>query len=113
MVTNTAPAPVTPSLFDEELLPLCHAAKYFPITAKSGKPPCAASIARWVTIGVKSVAGETVKLEAVKIGHGWATSREATRRFLERINAVPPTRPTETRKRQQDAAEKICSSFGA
>ncbi len=40
---------------------------------------------RWATMGLRGPDGSRVRLEAVKLGRDWFTSREAVERFVERL----------------------------
>lgn len=59
------------NILDEELLTLTEAAKTLP-----DRPHCS-TLLRWRTSGVNGV-----RLEAVKVGGRWFTSRQALRRFV-------------------------------
>lgn len=53
------------------------------------------TVFRWVTRGSRTSAGRTVKLEAVRVGSRWLTSRAAVARFVAALTAAaePPTSP--------------------
>jgi hypothetical protein len=71
----------------EELLSLRDAAKLLP-SARSGKPVTFQCILRWALTGSLAPDGERVKLEAVRLGNRWVTSKEALQRFV--IALTPP-----------------------
>ena len=43
------------------------------------------TVLRWILTGLKSPAGELVRLEGIRIGGKWLTSKEAMQRFAERL----------------------------
>jgi hypothetical protein len=47
-----------------------------------------ATVTRWILSGVRSPFGDRVRLEAVRVGHRWMTSREAVRRFVMETTAA-------------------------
>ena len=78
-------------------LALAAAAKLVP-PGRNGKRTHLSTLLRWITCGAKSPSGETVRLEAVRLGGRWITSREALQRFAEAL--TPPSSMSE----QGDAA---------
>ena len=54
---------------------------------ETSRPVHAVTILRWITRGVR-VRGQTVKLEALRLGGRWVTSRPALDRFLARLTAA-------------------------
>lgn len=69
----------------------------------------ASTIFRWIVRGVRTPAGEIVKLEAVKLGCFWRTSLEAVERFSVRLTAASTpspegVSPAPTPKQRQRAA---------
>jgi hypothetical protein len=71
-------------LSSETPLSLASAAKLIP-PARSGKATHLSTLLRWILHGARGPAGETVRLEAIRIGSRWLTSREAIQRFVERL----------------------------
>ena len=71
-------------LTTEALLPLAAAAALVP-PARRGKRTHLSTLLRWVVRGARSPTGEVVRLEAVRVGHRWMTSREALQRFAHRL----------------------------
>jgi hypothetical protein len=92
----------------EQPIPLADACKLIP-PARQGKRTHLSTVLRWILDGVKSPAGETVRLEGIRLGGRWMTSREAIQRFAERLTPVTdtpsPTAPR-TPTRRQKAAEQ-------
>lgn len=83
--------------------------------ARTGKPCHAAQLYRFFHIGARSVTGERVRLEFVKVPSGLRTSREAVARFIAAL--TDPDRPTapprtRTRQAQQDRAERELAAAG-
>lgn len=71
------------------------------------------TVGQWVRKGV-TLHGRTVKLEAVRVGHCWTTSREAVARFLaelqpkEHVNTVSsPARLKREQTRAKVELERI------
>ena len=46
------------------------------------------TVFRWITRGVKTADGRTVRLQAVRLGLAWKTSLEAVARFSEALTAA-------------------------
>jgi hypothetical protein len=76
-----------------------------------------ASIWRWITKGLPAPDGQRVRLEAIRVGGKWVTSREAFERFCEALtprfadSRPPPPTPSE-RSHASDRAEKKLEAFG-
>ena len=71
-------------------------------------------VLRWVLKGVKSPSGELVRLEAIRLGGRWLTSREAVQRFAERLTpnlssepAPTPRTPSQRRRADETAAREL------
>jgi hypothetical protein len=75
-------------LIQEGLIRLTTAARLLP-DSRNGRGLHPATLTRWCTIGVKDRSGRRVKLEAVKVGQAWQTSRQAVARFLEALAEEP------------------------
>jgi Protein of unknown function (DUF1580) len=71
-------------LTSETPIRLDDAAKLVP-PSRGGKRTHISTILRWILTGAKSPTGESVKLEAARLGGKWVTSREALQRFSERL----------------------------
>jgi hypothetical protein len=68
----------------ESTLTLADAAKLLP-SVRMGRPVSFQCILRWVQEGSRGPDGRTVKLEAVRLGGRWITSKEAMQRFAEAL----------------------------
>jgi hypothetical protein len=97
----------------ETPIPLAEAAKLIP-PARQGKRTHLSTLLRWILRGSRNPEGEVVRLEAVRIGGRWMTSREALQRFAERLTArldapepVPPRTPTQRRRASERAAREL------
>jgi hypothetical protein len=75
-------------LLSEGLIRLSTVARLLPEN-RGGRGPHPSTISRWINFGVKTRSGRTVRLEAVKVGQSWQTSRQAVERFLEALSAEP------------------------
>ena len=64
---------------------------------------------RWILTGLKSPAGELVRLEGIRIGGKWLTSKEAMQRFAERLtpdlNGTSAPSPRTPRQKQRAEAK--------
>jgi hypothetical protein len=90
----------------EKILPLREAAKLVP-SARLGRPCTFQCILRWVLNGTRAPDGQNVKLDALRLGGRWITSREALQRFAESLTPqASPPKPTKTTKQRQRAADK-------
>jgi hypothetical protein len=92
----------------EKPIPLNTAAGLIP-PARNGKKTHLSTLLRWITRGAKSPSGERVRLEAVRLGGRWMTSKEALQRFAERLTprldtATEPATPRTLSQRQRAAA---------
>ena len=94
-------------IHEEPLLSLSAAAALVP-PARQGKRTHLSTILRWILDGAKGPNGKRVKLEAVRIGGRWMTTRSALQRFVERLTpdagAAPPS-PSARRQEQKDKAD--------
>jgi hypothetical protein len=78
-----------------------------------GAKRCALStLLRWVLQGVRGPGGMRVRLEAVRLGGRWLTSREALQRFTERLTpepqaALPMRTPGQRRRAAERAAVRL------
>ena len=68
----------------EAPLPLAAAARLVP-PGRNGKRCHLSTILRWILTGAKAPDGSRVKLEGLRIGNRWMTSREALQRFAARL----------------------------
>lgn len=79
-------------LTEEKAISLNEAATLVP-SARQGRPTHVSTLIRWITAGV-----EGNRLEAIRLGGRWVTSREALQRFAERL--------TSERRQTMDQAEQ-------
>jgi hypothetical protein len=96
-------------------LSLSAAGRLFP-GHRGGESVDPSTVFRWVTKGARTPGGNVVKLEAVRVGVRWLTSRGAVARFVAALtDAATPTStvpiPTlhtpATRRASEKAAEKL------
>jgi hypothetical protein len=101
----------------ETLLPLAEAAKTIP-PARHGKRAHLSTLLRWVLKGAKAPDGSLVKLEGIRLGGRWLTSRQALQRFAERLtpdleaDRPRPPRSPGARERAARRAEKELERIG-
>jgi hypothetical protein len=72
----------------ESVLSLAAAARRFP-AGRRGRPVHPATLTRWILAGVRRPGGRRVRLEAVRLGGRWVTSREAIGRFVAALTPEP------------------------
>jgi hypothetical protein len=72
--------------------------------ARNGKRTHLSTLLRWIHLGARGPSGEPVRLEAVRLGSRWLTSREALQRFAsaltpstDKLPTAPATRTPNTR----------------
>jgi hypothetical protein len=97
----------------EEPISLAAAAALIP-PARSGKRTHISTILRWILSGAKAPTGEVVRLEAVRLGGRWMTSKESLQRFAERLTpqtvgepAPLPRSPSARQRASERAAEEL------
>jgi hypothetical protein len=101
----------------EKPIPLSAATALVP-AARNGKRTHLSTLLRWILTGARAPSGELVRLEAVRLGGRWMTSREALQRFAERLTPqLPaPSQPMPStagqRRRAADAAERELDRLG-
>jgi hypothetical protein len=95
----------------EAPLPLAAAAKLVP-PARGGKKTHLSTLLRWITRGAKGPRGEVVRLEAIRLGGRWMTTRTALQRFAEALTphpgseaALPSPTPRMAGQRQRAAEQ--------
>jgi hypothetical protein len=104
-------------LATEQTFPLPEAARYLP-KGRRGRPVHFTTLLRWVLDGVVSPAGDRVRLEALRLGSKWITSREALQRFVEaQTPAVdgaetPALRTPTRRQKASDRAARELERLG-
>ena len=83
--------------------------------SRTGKASSLASLYRFIQRGARSVSGERVKLETIRLPAGMRTSTEAVERFIRALNdpdAMPPAPRSASRKKQVDRAEAELQAAG-
>jgi hypothetical protein len=104
-------------LSTENLVSLTEAARLLP-PARDGRPVHTSCILRWCLRGARSPAGSRVRLEAVRLGGRWVTSKQAIQRFADRLTPQLGDAPTTTprtpaaRRRASERAEKQLEKLG-
>jgi hypothetical protein len=104
-------------LTTESILSLSQAAALLP-PGRGGVRPTLSCIVRWILKGAKSPSGERVRLEGIRLGGRWITSREALQRFAERLtpqldnNVIPPPRSLSKRQRTSERAARELDRMG-
>jgi hypothetical protein len=94
-----------------EGLSLSAAGRLFP-GHRGSKSVDPSTVLRWLTKGARTTGGHLVKLEAVRVGARWITSRGAVARFVAVLTtaAIPPATkavaPTRTTRQREQAAER-------
>ena len=84
METNNALAEV---LLAEGLIPVGELPAELP-RVRSGRPLARAAVWRWVVKGLPGPDGTRCRLEAVRLGRRWMTSRQALARFMARTTRM-------------------------
>ena len=102
-------------LTTESTLSLTQAAKLLP-PSRRGRPVSLGCFLRWVLDGMKTPQG-VIRLEAIRLGGRWLTSKEALQRFAEaltpRLDCRPQTpRSGGRRQRESERAAKQLQQLG-
>jgi hypothetical protein len=106
-----------PDILSETVLSLATAAAELP-PARNGKRCHLSTLLRWGLKGLKSPDGTLVRLEMVRLGARWVTSREALTRFSNRLTPrldkpdTPTPRAPADRRRASERAAKELESLG-
>jgi hypothetical protein len=88
---------------------------------RNGKRTHISTLIRWITRGARAADGSRVRLEAVRLGGRWLTSREALQRFAERLTPrlddqhhAPPSgaRTPSARQRASERAARKLKEMG-
>jgi hypothetical protein len=93
-----------------EGLSLSGAGRLFP-GHRGGKSVDPSTVFRWVTKGTRATGGCAVKLEAVRVGTRWLTSKGAVARFVFALtsaagtNSIPQSPPSRTPSARRRAAK--------
>jgi hypothetical protein len=103
------------------------AEKTFPLTqllplippGRNARRTHLSTVLRWILDGAPGPDGRRVKLEALRLGGRWVTSREAIQRFAERLTpqtgdapASPPPRTPGARRRAAERAANELEQLG-
>ena len=104
-------------LTTESPVPLAAAAKWVP-PARTGRRTHISTLLRWIFAGATAPDGSRVRLEAVRLGGRWMTSRAALQRFalaltprLEGDERTVPRSPAK-RRRADERAEAELDKMG-
>jgi hypothetical protein len=62
------------------------------------------TVFRWITKGTRTTSGAIVKLEAVRVGGRWLTSRGAVARFVQALTDAATPAPTNPELSRSEAA---------
>src|SRR5437867_12449235 len=84
---------------------------------RGGRPIHESTILRWILRGLPGPDGERVRLEGLRIGGHWITSREALQRFAEALTpdlgaGLQLPRSSEARRRSSEAAGRRLEKLG-
>jgi hypothetical protein len=80
------------------------------------------TVFRWLTKGARATGGQLVKLEAVRVGGRWLTSRGAVARFVQALTSAstpvpgtpaPPPRSSAARQKASERAGRELEKRGA
>ncbi len=122
VVTETASVPqVLAEIQSGDGLSLSAAGRMFP-GHRGGASVDPSTVFRWVTRGTRTAAGQTVRLEAVRVGGRWLSSRGAVARFVAALtdaaapmSAHPPSATTASRSpaARRRASEKAVATLKA
>jgi hypothetical protein len=77
--------------------------------ARNGKKTHLSTLLRWILTGCKAPSGELVRLEGLRLGNRWMTTREALQRFAQALTPPlgdSPVSPPRTPGQRQRAAER-------
>src|SRR5262245_60859728 len=99
-------------LTTEATLTLAEAAKLVP-AGRGGKRTHLSTLLRWIAFGAKTPGGQTVRLEALRLGGRWVTSREALQRFAERLTPRLADGPSAPLPRTQAKRQKSSARAAA
>lgn len=78
---------------------------------RKGRPAHISCVLRWILEGAKAPDGQRVRLEALRLGGRWVTSRQALQRFAEALTPQLEGQPernrrTPTQREKANAATK-------
>lgn len=98
-------------------IPLAAAAKLIP-PGRGGKKTHLSTVLRWILDGAPGPGGARIRLEALRLGGRWMTTREALQRFAERLtprldgDATTTSRTPGRRQRASDKATRELEKIG-
>ena len=92
----------------EEAITLNEAARIVG-AGNNGKPVHLSTVFRWCVKGCRAPGGRRVRLDAVRVGAGWRTSKEALTRFVQALTPsldepTPGPRSSTARRRASERA---------
>ena len=97
----------------ETSLSLSQAARLLP-HGRRGRPVTLSCVLRWVLDGLRGPSGDLVRLEALRLGGRWITSKEAIQRFAEKltpslgsVKPEAPRTPTQRSRAAEQAAKRL------
>jgi Protein of unknown function (DUF1580) len=99
-------------ILSETVISIHEAAAAFP-GRQPGKTLNFSTIWRWILKGIRTPDGQVVRLEAVRLGARWVTSREALARFSARLtptatdSQAAPRTPTQRQRASARAAKRL------
>lgn len=100
-------------LTTESLHSLAQAVAWVP-ASRRGKRTHISTLLRWIIKGSRAPDGRVIRLEALRLGGRWLTSREALQRFAARLTPSPeqsppevPSNPVQRRRASERAAEEL------
>ena len=116
MADVVSDAEVVPQVLTEiqagEGLSLSAAGRLFP-GHRGGKSVDPSTVFRWVTKGTRAPNGVSVKLEAVRVGVRWLTSRGAIARFVAALTDASTPAPESQVKTHTSAGRNAAKKAGA
>ena len=84
---------------------------------RAGRATTLSCLLRWVTIGIKGLAGERIHLEAARLSGRWITTPGAIQRFLAAQQPevymptqAPPRSPSKRMHASEKAAEQLAKA---
>ncbi len=87
-------------------------------TGRRGRPTNVSTILRWILTGQRGPDGQRIRLEGIRIGGAWRTTREAIQRYAERLtpnlstDPAPTPRTAHQRQRAADRAARELERLG-
>jgi len=115
IVSETVPQ-VLAEIQSGDGLSLSAAGRLFP-GHRGGAAVDPSTVFRWVTRGTRTTGGAPVKLEAVRVGVRWLTSRGAVARFVAALTAASDPAPAAAspvpRRRASEKAAAALKAMGA